>query len=431
MRWSEKRVAISSVARALATPEEPPRGVLRPVCPSSAACAKKSARAPYNTRRPCPPLAFDSRAPPSIHGHGTPHPPLTPRPTLVPPRAQPSDGLDRTSAVASHPRWTRPETSAQPRFPTRYAAPLFREVPADRRDRARADVEVPEDDIPTQRRRDYPPPPSGHDLMALFPPPPPTSLAELRPTSGYFNAQERAYFSRPGNEIIRWEGRRDGRASPRERERGKGKHRTSPSRMQPHPPTPATVYIPPSAHGPPPRSPPTHAAGGPGAPPAGYAFPPSAAPQPQASSSRGHSSSGQITTINIPPAHTPVGGRPPSYYAHAPPPPGSGGPYAPLHPQAHPGPMHSPPYSHAAPPGHGHGHAPGPPQPPRHLHGHAHGPAHPYDGAHAGGPGVAGRRSRSPKEEYDPADPDQHWRRPMPPAERRRAGKHTKRVIVK
>ncbi|KAJ3798449.1 hypothetical protein GGU11DRAFT_815921 [Lentinula aff. detonsa] len=53
-----------------------------------------------------------------------------------------------------------------------------------------------------------PAPPTGHDLMAMFPPPPP-SVASMPPnrrteaTSGYFHLQERAYFAQAGKEIIR------------------------------------------------------------------------------------------------------------------------------------------------------------------------------------------------------------------------------------
>ncbi|KAF8824618.1 hypothetical protein HHX47_DHR8000016 [Lentinula edodes] len=53
-----------------------------------------------------------------------------------------------------------------------------------------------------------PAPPTGHDLMAMFPPPAP-SLASMPPnrrteaTSGYFQLQERAYFAQAGKEIIR------------------------------------------------------------------------------------------------------------------------------------------------------------------------------------------------------------------------------------
>ncbi|KAJ3778432.1 hypothetical protein FB446DRAFT_699153 [Lentinula raphanica] len=53
-----------------------------------------------------------------------------------------------------------------------------------------------------------PAPPTGHDLMAMFPPAPP-SVASMPPnrrteaTSGYFHLQERAYFAQAGKEIIR------------------------------------------------------------------------------------------------------------------------------------------------------------------------------------------------------------------------------------
>ncbi|KAG5645128.1 hypothetical protein DXG03_006845 [Asterophora parasitica] len=47
----------------------------------------------------------------------------------------------------------------------------------------------------------------------------------------------------------------------------------------------------------------------------------------------------------------------------------------------------------------------------------------PHEHAQAGAP-----KSEFPTDEYDP---DEAWRRPMPYAERRRAGKHTRRVIVR
>jgi hypothetical protein len=52
-----------------------------------------------------------------------------------------------------------------------------------------------------------PAPPSGHDLMKMFPPPAPSvsSMPHNRreATSGYFHLQERAYFAQAGKEIIR------------------------------------------------------------------------------------------------------------------------------------------------------------------------------------------------------------------------------------
>ncbi|KXN92544.1 hypothetical protein AN958_05399 [Leucoagaricus sp. SymC.cos] len=51
----------------------------------------------------------------------------------------------------------------------------------------------------------------------------------------------------------------------------------------------------------------------------------------------------------------------------------------------------------------------------------------PQDHSHSGVPPPSGARPEYPHEDYD----DESWRKPIPYAERRRAGKHTKRVIVR
>lgn len=58
------------------------------------------------------------------------------------------------------------------------------------------DVNPP--NINATRNFNYPSPPTGHDLMAMFPPNPPPALLP-GPTSGYFHSQERAFFSRAGD----------------------------------------------------------------------------------------------------------------------------------------------------------------------------------------------------------------------------------------
>ncbi|KAJ7038879.1 hypothetical protein C8F04DRAFT_331065 [Mycena alexandri] len=68
-----------------------------------------------------------------------------------------------------------------------------------------------------------------------------------------------------------------------------------------------------------------------------------------------------------------------------------------------------------------------PPAPHPHPH-HAHPPPPP--------PSSVGRRTPAPDDrdtdgDYRPDDPDEAWRRPMPYNERRRAGKHTRRIVVR
>ncbi|KAJ7868527.1 hypothetical protein B0H14DRAFT_310306 [Mycena olivaceomarginata] len=81
-------------------------------------------------------------------------------------------------------------------------------------------------------------------------------------------------------------------------------------------------------------------------------------------------------------------------------------PATPVFPPApHPHPHHTTPHLHAAHP-----------PPPR-----SRTPAPPSDERDASGGG----------DEFRPDDPDEAWRRPMPYNERRRAGKHTRRVVVR
>ncbi|KAI0697795.1 hypothetical protein BC835DRAFT_1337232 [Cytidiella melzeri] len=55
---------------------------------------------------------------------------------------------------------------------------------------------------PNLLSRNYPAPPTGHELMALFPPAPPVNVLS-GPTSGFFLAEERAFFAKGGNEMVR------------------------------------------------------------------------------------------------------------------------------------------------------------------------------------------------------------------------------------
>ncbi|KAI0092349.1 hypothetical protein BDY19DRAFT_929694 [Irpex rosettiformis] len=55
---------------------------------------------------------------------------------------------------------------------------------------------------PNAQPRKYPAPPTGHELMALFPPAPPVNVL-TGPTSGFFLAEERAFFAKGGKEMVR------------------------------------------------------------------------------------------------------------------------------------------------------------------------------------------------------------------------------------
>ncbi|KAJ7735959.1 hypothetical protein B0H16DRAFT_1466934 [Mycena metata] len=77
-----------------------------------------------------------------------------------------------------------------------------------------------------------------------------------------------------------------------------------------------------------------------------------------------------------------------------------------------------------------------PPAPHPHPQPHAQHHAHPAPPPQR--PSSVGRRTPAPDDrdrdtdgDYRPDDPDEAWRRPMPYNERRRAGKHTRRVVVR
>lgn len=226
--------------------------------------------------------------------------------------------------------------------------------------------------------RKYPAPPTGHDLMAMFPPAPPDNFPEMRPgpTSGFFQRQERAFFAQAGKEIVRVRLEVDLPHGPGSDSSEAGKSsslsRASSSSSRPWPPAASS-----SSHGPPPIS-----------------------------GSTSHSPS--ISSSTAPPPY-------PHPASHRTSPRGSLSnaaahfPISPGHSHPHPHSQGPPPNLHP-PPGQMHQHGPGvrtPPQDPSQL--------------------ASGAKPEYPQEDYD----DESWKRPMPYAERRRAGKHTRRVIVR
>ena len=215
--------------------------------------------------------------------------------------------------------------------------------------------------------RKYPAPPTGHELMALFPPAPPQGVIYGGPTSTFFQREERAFFAQAGREIVRVHIEVDVELKDGDSVVG-NKPR---SRDGPSRST-SRPY--------PPTNPASH---------------PKLHPPPQLSPTDAHSAP-------YPPTHT---GRTPR-----------SGPVTvttqPVFPIAsHPSPQHPfPPNVHPSPSSQ---HAGFPlPAPSRER------PHHPADAGEA-----------LPEDFRD--DPDEAWRRPMPHNQRRRAGKHTKRVVVK
>ena len=227
--------------------------------------------------------------------------------------------------------------------------------------------------------RKYPAPPTGHDLMSFFPPAPPEIFPEMRPgpTSGFFQRQERAYFAQAGKEIVRAHVELD--RPPADHDHVQHAHPDStsgPGKPRPRDPGPSRPWT----HGAPPGAQP-HLHLPPTSPPQSAMHPPVPF-HPSSSSSSSSSSS-----------------RPP------PPPPPRGG--------AAPVPV------------------PVPPPPPTGQYGQPPPPA-PTPGGHA----TIGLRT-PPQEGSGPStgtecdDEDESWKKPMPYAERRRAGKHTRRVVVR
>ncbi|KAI6003299.1 hypothetical protein F5J12DRAFT_893938 [Pisolithus orientalis] len=219
--------------------------------------------------------------------------------------------------------------------------------------------------------RKYPAPPTGHELMALFPPAPPATFSDMRhSTSGFFQRQERAFFAQAGREILRsW---------------------------PPH--SPAETASSPSSP-PYPRSKPHRTMPGPPPP----ASPHTAAPTPAA----------PANNISAPPVSQPAPLLSPQSHHH---------PHdhhqLPHHPPPHP----SHPSALGLRPPHDHHHQPHPPQQPPSMQA-----------------GVSKVEFQVPEDYRDdnglagvgPGGPDDSWRRPTPYSDRRRAGKHTRRVFVR
>ncbi|KAI0772423.1 hypothetical protein BD413DRAFT_603912 [Trametes elegans] len=218
-------------------------------------------------------------------------------------------------------------------------------------------------------RGKFPAPPTGHELMALFPPAPPP--VRPGPTSGYFQREERKFFAQAGREIVRVRLEIDATTTSVPAAPLPGPNATSPTHALP----PASQHRHPHAHPHPHPHPHQHAhrhdrqPSGPTA-----ALPPP--PPPHSTSPRNHGPPGPGF-----PVASPQG-----------PPPALGGPGAPAPPGY---PVHSP-------------------------------------------PGVSGRPAESARGVGGGAgdamvveDDDEAWRHPTPHNARRRAGKHTRRVIVK
>ncbi|KAI6148123.1 hypothetical protein BKA82DRAFT_773108 [Pisolithus tinctorius] len=219
--------------------------------------------------------------------------------------------------------------------------------------------------------RKYPAPPTGHELMALFPPAPPATFSDMRhSTSGFFQRQERAFFAQAGREILRsW---------------------------PPH--SPAETASSPSSP-PYPRSKPHRTMPGPPPP----ASPHTAAPTPAA----------PANNVSTPPVSQPAPLLSPQSHHH---------PHdhhqLPHHPPPHP----SHPSALGLRPPHDHHHQPHPPQQPPSMQA-----------------GVSKVEFQVPEDYRDdnglasvgPGGPDDSWRRPTPYSDRRRAGKHTRRVFVR
>jgi len=238
-------------------------------------------------------------------------------------------------------------------------------------------------------QRKYPAPPTGHELMAMFPPAPPETPLETRggPTSGFFQRQERAFFAQAGKEIFRVRVEID--LPPHAAEMEVISHAKTVARPPPPAPAPA-----------PPRDPQTNNNNNNNAPrswpPQLPAHPPPNAPVPP---HHNHSPVHATTGNSIPntrPSQR-VGGVPVTpvpLYPVNPHSPSSQHP-----PNLHPSPLHQPGMPLRTPPQEA----------------------------------MPAAVSQRPKTEFPPEefDADEAWRRPIPYAERRRAGKHTKRVIVR
>ncbi|KAI8990379.1 hypothetical protein BD414DRAFT_506988 [Trametes punicea] len=235
-------------------------------------------------------------------------------------------------------------------------------------------------------RGKFPAPPTGHELMALFPPAPPPLRPE--PTSGYFQREERQFFAQAGKEIVRVRIEIETSTGPGISQQlpppppppPAGAHGTSsPTHTLPQPPHHRHTHVHPQPH-PHPHPHAHHHERDRDRRPSGPSPPLPPLPGPHSTSPRSR----------LPPT--------PSYPMGSPqgPPPPLGGPGGPPPPGY---PVHSPPAV-----------ASRPPEPER-----------------TPGGGVGGGAGEAMVVDDD----DEAWRHPTPHNARRRAGKHTRRVIVK
>lgn len=220
-----------------------------------------------------------------------------------------------------------------------------------------------------QSRSRFPAPPTGHELMALFPAPPPEFGPEARggPTSGFFQRQERAFFAQAGKEIIRVRVEIDLPSGGPE----SSEHKSKPGSSRSWALQQMSSAQPGIHHSPIQSS---------SSVPPPQLFPHSRQPPPPPPPQRGTVPVTQLFPITSHPL---------------PPPPQQ------QQQQQHPPNLHLPIL---------HQPSPGLRTPPQDPNSTQSGPPH--------------------KPEY-PLEDDESWRTPMPHAERRRAGKHTKRVIVR
>ncbi|TFK92147.1 hypothetical protein K466DRAFT_573234 [Polyporus arcularius HHB13444] len=241
------------------------------------------------------------------------------------------------------------------------------------------DVDIPLDpERAFAARGKFPAPPTGHELMALFPPSPPPH--PLCPTSAFFDREERKFFAQAGKEIVRLRLEVDTLGA-----RGPPPGSVGSMSMPPPPvpvPGPSSSVSPRDRHS-------------------------RAQSQPQHQHQHGHSSHSHQHPR--PHQHQHQHAHPGSPHHDRPPPTSHGAPQGP--PLTTSPRVHVPPASFAPPP------APS-----------TSGPAHPgypvsRPPEHTGGGGEA--------MVVEDDDNDESWRRPTPHNARRRAGKHTRRVIVK
>lgn len=219
--------------------------------------------------------------------------------------------------------------------------------------------------------RKYPAPPTGHDLMAMFPPAPPDNF-EMRPgpTSDFFKRQERAFFAQAGKEIVRVRVEVD---FPHGNELDVKQQRPSSSRPWP-------------LNGPGPGPGPSQSSSSTTAPP--HHSPGQSSSSPSAPLLYPH----PATTRPAPRVSVPVNPSPM---------------FPPLSSSSH-----TPTSNNQLPPQH---------------------PTVPHQTTTSGlrTPPEDSTTPPNSKPEYTEEYEDESWRRPMPYAERRRAGKHTRRVIVR